>query len=86
MARDLLHPIGDVSVAQEADSAEREGRPRQIPAQPLAPEVIVGREADARVEVEALEHDGVGLSRRRWRQGCLCVVVVDVVRSVADGE
>lgn len=80
MARDLLHTIGDVSVAAAADASEREGGT----AQSLSARIVLGGDADVGVQVEALEHDGVGLGWRWRRAGRLGIVDVDVV--TRDGD
>lgn len=43
----------------------RERRTREIAAQSLAQEVVVGQDMDARMEIEALVHDGFRNARRR---------------------
>jgi hypothetical protein len=47
----------------------RRRRPREVPAQARTADVIGRREARARVKIEALADDGVGLGPRRGRRG-----------------
>ena len=47
-----LEQVRDPPVAQHLDPIEREGRPRAVADEALAPEIVVGREAHGAMDVE----------------------------------
>ena len=62
---ELLDAVGDAPVGKPPQPVERERWARAIANQSLATEIVVARDGDARVQVEAGEVDRALVARRR---------------------
>jgi hypothetical protein len=75
----LLDAIRDASARQASEPVEGDRGTRTVSHQPLAPQVIVASDCDARLQVEAVVLDGTSVDLGRieaWQARLLCARVI----------
>ena len=70
ISAEVLDAIGELAAGERAEAAEREWWARGVSAEQLSTAIVVRLDADARVEVKAVDVDRATLARGRF-DACL---------------